>query len=100
MVPPWIYIIGNLSYLETRESEKHQTPVFRLHVESGTIERVPTRGKSPDWIHSHNAIHRDGRIRVSGGRILTTSPDGETQISDHDACFSMDLEFFEWCRIE
>jgi hypothetical protein len=92
LVGPWIYIIGNLGYPAAREAFAYQTPVYRFHTETGRIERVLTHGKSPGWIHRHQAELVAGNIRVSGGKILTKKKNGESEIKDHQACHTLDLE--------
>jgi len=93
LVAPWIYIIGNLGYLDHRGRE---TPVFRLHTETGGIERVATRGTSPGWIHRHRATLVNGRIRVSGGKLFTTTADGNSDLVDNPAPGELDLATLTW----
>jgi ankyrin repeat protein len=96
LVGPWIYIIGNLGYPWTREAFAHETPVYRFHTGTGSIERVSTKGKSPGWIHRHRADPVDGNIRISGGRILTMKDNGESDITDHQASYLLHLETLTW----
>lgn len=96
LVGAWIYIIGNLGYRHTQAAHGHETPVYRLHLETLGIERVVARGSSPGWIHNHVAQFEDGCLRVSGGKILTVQEDGKSDIRDHEATHILDLETLEW----
>ena len=99
-VAPWIYIIGNLGYPHTQKAHGLETPVYRLHTETGEIERVTTQGKSPGWIHGHKAVLEGDRIRISGGKILTMALEGNTKTSDHLASYDLDLATMAWQMVE
>jgi ankyrin repeat protein len=96
LVGQWIYIIGNLGYPATRVAFAYETPVYRFHTASGRIERVFTHGKSPGWVHRHKAELVAGNIRIYGGKILTKKKNGESEIKDHQACHTLDLETLTW----
>jgi ankyrin repeat protein len=100
LVGEWIYLIGNLGYPEARLLFAEETPVFRLRVGTWQIERVNTRGPTPGWIHSHAAKHVDGRIQISGGKILIVDKAGESQIRDYTQSWSFDLTTARWQRID
>lgn len=98
LVSEWIYLIGNLGYVPTREAFGGETPVFRFHIGSGKIERVATSGTSPGWIHSHQAKLEDGCIRVFQGKILRDDEDGESKISGLEGSYCLDLATGIWTR--
>lgn len=100
LVDDWIYIIGNLGHRSTANAHKHETPVYRLHITSGLIERVTVTGRSPGWIHSHRAEHIDGRIIISGGKMVRQLADSETEIIDHPARYALDLQISAWHRLD
>ncbi len=96
LVGQWIYIIGNLGYIHTREAQSCVTPVYRLHVETYRIERVIPQGKSPGWIHRHQAELRDGCIHLSGGKILTLDDEGKSEIKDNEEDYAFDPAVMGW----
>lgn len=98
LVGEWIYLIGNLGYSRTREAFGPDTPVFRFHTGSGKIERVPTSGTSPGWIHSHQAKPGEGCIRVFQGKVLTVNEEGESKISGLQGSYTLDLATGIWTR--
>ena len=95
-IPPWIYIIGNLGYTKTREACAYQTPVYRLHTGTGTIEHVTTHGPTPGWIHRHRATFEKGCIRVSGGKIAVPPGGDNPGIHDHTAVWLLELDSLTW----
>ena len=99
LIPPWIYIIGNLGYVHTRDTSGRETPVFRLHIETGEIERVATHGTAPGWIHRHRAQVEDGWIRITGGRIFGLTQEGKGELRDNDASYGLDLAAMVWRRL-
>jgi ankyrin repeat protein len=98
LVGDWIYLIGNLGYPATREAFGYETPVFRFHTASGKIERVATSGEAPGWIHSHQAKHENGAIRVFQGKVLTVQEDGESDTTGLRGSFSLDLATGRWTK--
>lgn len=98
LVDEWIYLIGNLGYPRTREAFGGETPVFRFHIVSGSIERVPTRGTSPGWIHKHQAQLENGCIHVSQGEVLSVAADGGSNRSDLEGTYSLELATGVWTR--
>ena len=99
LVGEWIYLIGNLGYPATREAFGGKTPVFRFHIATGRIERVATSGESPGWIHSHQARHENGTIRVFEGKLLTVQENGETDITALRGSFALDLATGIWTKL-
>lgn len=98
LVGEWVYIIGNLGYPETREAFGYGTPVFRFHTGSGKIERFPTSGESPGWIHDHQAKLDHGSIRVFQGKVLTVQENGETDTTGLRGSFALDLATGIWTK--
>jgi ankyrin repeat protein len=98
LVGEWIYIIGNLSYPETRAAFGYETPVFRFHTVGGKIERVATSGESPGWIHDHQAKLDHASIRVFQGKVLTVQENGETDITGLRGSYALDLATGIWTK--
>ena len=66
-IAPYIYIIGCLGYPHQRRPG--ETPIYRLHCEFWTLERIDATGDSPGWIHRHQAKVINGdRIQIEGGK--------------------------------
>lgn len=98
LVGEWIYIIGNLGYLDERRSG--HTPVFRFHVESGKIETVPASGECPGWIHSHEAIlEKAGTILISGGKVWEIDANGEQSLEKQSERYRFDPASGLWEKI-
>lgn len=94
LVGNFIYIIGNLGYIEARRPG--ETPVFRQDTGSWRIERLETTGRNPGWISRHEAVLVDERrIMVSGGKVWTAASDYVAQSGD----FVLNLERLTWYRI-
>lgn len=69
----FIYVIGGLGYLESREPGR--TMVHRLDLRSFAFEKVQTIGDGPGWIHGHRARLMEGStIRVEGGLVTIDNP--------------------------
>jgi len=98
LVGEWIYLIGNLGYPQTREAFGGETPVFRFQIATGSMERVPTRGNSPGWIHKHRAKLENGCIHVSQGEVLSVSADGGSTKADLEGSYSLELATGAWTR--
>jgi ankyrin repeat protein len=96
LVGSWLYLIGNLGYAKTRAAAGYQTQVFRLHIGTMVIERVEATGDSPGWIHSHTAVLDDGLIRISGGKVIHSTPDGESEIVDLEGNWAFDIAAARW----
>lgn len=96
LVPPWIYIIGNLGYPETQDAHGFETPVYRLNVDDYHIERITTHGHSPGWIHKHRAEFRDGSVHISGGEILAKNAEGKWEIINLIEGWTLDLTTLQW----
>lgn len=91
-VAPYIYIIGNLGYYENRLPGV--TPICRLHCGTWKIERVPSSGNNPGWIHGHNArLMNDRQIEISGGKIVIAE---KSDLIDNENVFILDLDNFIW----
>jgi ankyrin repeat protein len=94
LVGPHIYIIGNLGY--TQQRRPGETPVYRLLLESWSIERVACHGDLPGWIHSHKARLVDGeKIAIRGGLMEDGSFDDLVENTNE---FVLDLSTFAWRR--
>ena len=98
LVDEWIYLIGNLGYPRTREAFGGETPVFRFHIVTGSIERVATQGASPGWVHGHRAKLENGRIHVSQGEVLGSTADGGSNRSGLEGSYSLELATGIWTR--
>lgn len=95
LVPPYIYIIGNLGYPAQRRPG--ETPVYRLHCGSWRIEKVQTTGEMPGWIHRHKAqAISNHQIRISGGKIDDGSANA---LVDNTQNYILNLADFSW-RVE
>ena len=102
LVGPFIYIIGCLGYPEARVSG--ETPVYRLHCESLTIEKVETGGEKPGWISDHKAVYQsgdsaEGEIRIWGGKIWGRVDD-ETNYLDNPDAYVLNLGTLNWSRVQ
>lgn len=94
LVVPYIYIIGNLGYPPQRRPG--ETPVYRLHLETWAIERVPCKGDVPGWIHRHKAsLTGDKILTIRGGLIEDGTAEKFVENSNE---FELDLHTFTWTR--
>lgn len=93
LVEDYLYLIGNLGYMNKRQ--EGFTPVFRLRLRDYGIERVKTSGEIPGWISHHRASY-DGKgiITVSGGKVWKNG-----ELSENKNTFSLDLQKQIW-RVE
>lgn len=100
LVEDAIYIIGCLGYPEQRVIGR--TPVYRLAVETWKIEVVKTSGEMPSWLHSHRSTYDAQRnvIRIEGGKILVAGQQDELQILPNEERFELNLESFQWHKLE
>ena len=89
-----IYVVGSLGYLGARQYGT--TPVHRLDIGSLRMDRVDVGGKAPGWIYGHRAdVVGPGRIRVSGGTVVTLDVGGETH-TDNGEAFVLDVDRRLW----
>jgi hypothetical protein len=97
LVGSWIYIIGSLGYRGRRRYGA--TPVFRLSIDSFSIEQVEAAGDAPGWIYGHRAdAAGESAIHVHGGTVVVRShgkADGEVHEPNRDL-FVLDLESRRW----
>jgi len=91
LVGDFIYIIGNLGYLQARKPG--ETPVFRLDTRTWRMEELDTTGRKPGWISRHEAILVDERsLLISGGKVWTADNDYREQSGD----FVLSLDRLTW----
>lgn len=95
LVEDYIYLIGNLGYVEQRILG--QTQVYRLNWHTFAIERIDTTGNCPGWISRHEAYLQANKIEISGGKIWQQVND-RVDYLNNDASFSLDLDRFCWSR--
>lgn len=69
LVGRFIIVIGCLGYPDQRVVGF--TPVYRLNIDTFSIERVETTGENPGWIWDHKAVLVGNEIHVSGGQLWT-----------------------------
>jgi hypothetical protein len=91
-----VYIIGRLGYAESRVA--NTTPVYRLSLDSMSIEALSTSGEPPGWIYRHSAtLTDDGQsIVVSGGVRELGASFSERENFDS---WSLDTQSGEWRRL-
>jgi hypothetical protein len=96
LVAGGIYVIGSLGYVGSRTYVT--TPVYRLDVESLRIERLEVGGEAPGWIYEHRAdLAGPNRIRVSGGKVVTSAGGHETH-TENTRAFVLDNDRRLWAR--
>jgi hypothetical protein len=96
LVENCIYIIGNLGYRHERIC--HETPVYRLHCDTFTIEEVETTGANPGWISRHQAYYRSpSEIAIFGGNIYARVK-GVVNIIENSEEYTLDLINKSWSR--
>lgn len=94
LIGEFIYIIGNLGYIEARQPGK--TPVYRLDTRSWQIEVVDTAGNRPGWISRHEAVLVDGQvIMVSGGKVWSA----DSQYEEQSAEYVLYLDSLTWHKL-
>lgn len=92
-----IYVIGCLGYQGARGGP--DTPVYRLDTTTLRMERLLTSGESPGWIGKHRATVLDSTsIRVEGGKVVRTAPDGTETWADNHAAYRLDTQTLNWTR--
>lgn len=91
-----IFMIGCLGYQHQRMVGS--TPVFRLELDTMTIEPVVTRGQAPGWIHQHTAeLTDDGEtIVVRGGELWLGS---ERTMQENIDAWSLNTATGTWTRL-
>ncbi|OUL17537.1 hypothetical protein BV372_34930 [Nostoc sp. T09] len=96
LVGNYIYIIGNLGYVDTRIS--NETPVYRLHCHTFKIEKLETTGEKPGWISSHKAYYREpAKIYITGGKLCVMAQEQSEYIDNLDD-YVLDLINLTWSR--
>ena len=91
-----IFVIGRLGYPERREAGS--TPVYRLLLDSMSMEAVETQGASPGWIHRHSASFGDDGATITiaaGERWL--GPD--LAAAENIDSWAFDTRTGEWRRL-
>jgi hypothetical protein len=91
-----IVVIGNLGYPDHRVLGS--TPVFRVAMDTLSVDRVDTLGEAPGWIHEHTAILSDdaSAIVVRGGAIWRGA---ELSMIENIDSWSLDLGTGRWTRL-
>lgn len=93
-----IYIIGSLGYMGERRYG--ETPVYRLNIQTFTMQQLNTGGDNPGWIYEHRASLLNGdQIRVSGGKVCEPV-DGQEQIRENEGEFVLDLGTMQWSQVK
>ncbi|BAY09917.1 ankyrin repeat domain-containing protein [Calothrix sp. NIES-2098] len=96
LVGDYIYIIGNLGYVDTRISD--ETPVYRLNCHTSKIEKLETTGEKPGWISSHKAYYREpDKIYITGGKLCVIDEEKSDYIDNSDD-YVLDLLNLTWSR--
>ncbi len=97
LVDKYIYVIGNLGYVEDRRPG--YTQVFRLNINTLKMERIETNGEMPGWISQHKSFY-DGKsiITIKGGK-LSVDKDGKKDYVDNEHEYSLYLKSMEWKKI-
>ncbi len=100
LVGEYIYIIGNLGYLNDRISQ--ETPVYKLNCQSFKIEKVETTGNKPGWISEHKALFckQSNMIRISGGKIWREIGEQSDEYLENSLDYALDLTTLEWSQID
>jgi ankyrin repeat protein len=97
LVGDYIYIIGNLGYMDTRISD--ETPVYQLNWHTFTIEKLETTGDKPGWISNHKAEYRQpNKIYISGGKLCVIDEETSDYL-DNLNDYVLDLNNFRWSRV-
>jgi ankyrin repeat protein len=92
-----IYIIGTAGYMDERTPG--QTPVYRLNIDSLSIEPVETTGQLPGWISEHSAgLINDHTIRITGGKVYEMR-EGRPTFEKTAASWELDLRTLIWTRL-
>jgi ankyrin repeat protein len=96
LVGEYIYIIGNLGYVDARIY--NETPVYRLHCHTLEIEKVETTGDKPGWISRHKAHYQEpNQIYITGGKLWVLN-DETSEYIDNSVDYILDLNKLTWSR--
>ncbi len=96
LVDQYIYVIGNLGYLEERQPGI--TPVYRLDTKSFEMERLETTGECPGWIYKHSAdLENQSVIRIQGGEIFA-EVGGKVDHCFNSFDFELSLDTLQWTK--
>ncbi|MDZ7958489.1 MAG: ankyrin repeat domain-containing protein [Aulosira sp. DedQUE10] len=96
LVGEYIYIIGNLGYIDTRIY--NETPVYRLHCHTFKIEKIETTGYKPGWISRHKAYYSEpAKIYITGGKLWVMNLQ-ESEYIDNLDDYVLDLINLTWSR--
>lgn len=98
LVDKYIYIIGNLGYVEDRKVG--YTQVFRLNINTLRIEKIETTGEMPGWISRHRATY-DGKssITIMGGELFLKK-DEKFKYMDNQDIYSLNLKLMKWSKLK
>ena len=97
LVGEYIYIIGNLGYIEDRINQ--ETPVYRLNWHSFVMEKVKTTGEKPGWISNHKAYYREpSQIYVTGGKISRLVNE-QREYVENPLDYILDLTNLQWSQV-
>jgi hypothetical protein len=98
LIGSYIYIIGCIGYMGERIY--HDTPVYRLHCETLSIEKVETTGEKPGWISTHRACLKEGsEIHLSGGKVCAMV-NGKEEYCENPTSYVLDLADMGWRRVQ
>ncbi|AFZ11667.1 Ankyrin [Crinalium epipsammum PCC 9333] len=96
LVGKYIYIIGNLGYVDARKY--YETPVYRLHCHTLKIDKIETTGDKPGWISRHQAYYKEpNQIYITGGKLLMN--DKKSKYIDNSVDYVLDLIKLTWSRV-
>jgi hypothetical protein len=89
-----ILVLGSLGYPEDRRTG--MTQVFALHLADYSMERLPSEGDAPGWIHHHEVeAFRDGEIEIRGGIVLEDQ-DGKKRLWRNHSKFAYAVSTGRW----
>ncbi|WP_256871885.1 ankyrin repeat domain-containing protein [Nostoc sp. TCL26-01] len=98
LVGEHIYIIGNLGY--DNERIFGETPVYRLHYDTGKIDKIITTGEKPGWISHHQAFYQEpNKIYLTGGKLWVMDHQ-KPEYPDNHVDYILDLTNFIWSSIK
>ncbi len=92
-----IYIIGSVGY--TGERWYGVTPVYRLNLQTFSIERLETTGQNPGWISRHRSkLISDYEMEITGGKVMVQG-EGKDAYLDNGVKFVLDVKPLVWREI-